>query len=114
MNLDITEDILEMIYFILDRELKPPFKVGSAEPTGDKKCTNVNDELIGWLGLRSTGEYYFTVKNFPQASNIGYKLSIVLGFKMRHHSDFLWWDNLEEYFRPWFEDKLGVPLVRIG
>lgn len=111
---DLTEDLLDMILFIFNRELKPPFVRGEADQWGNYLYFNKANELVG--ELRRSTQYAgafstFCFKNKEHYYNIVAKTHLIAEFP----KDSVQWST---YFRLIFilymSNRLGIKLYSVN
>ena len=100
------EDEIDILYFIFERELKPPLREGEKDKDGDYPYYNRDGEYIGYLG--PTG--HFAVIN-PIWTNIQYKVCQVFQFS---YDNWIWWYAIHPYQKSWLENQINVKVKYVG
>ena len=116
----LDEDEIDILYFIFERELKPPFKKGEQAHKGVNQYYNRNDEEIGYLYSDQyydrdgefIGQLYSLRKTFsiiydPFWINIEHKVCQVFQFSYETGE---WWNAIEPHLKSWLEDQLNIKL----
>ena len=100
------EDELELLHFIFERELKPPFQKGKKDNFGRYSYYNRDGDCVGWLKTRT--KYFMVTDSFWD--NIKYKICSAFGFS---YDTWDWWYAIKPNLKSWLEDQLNVKFNNI-
>lgn len=107
MKLNIRdEEGIEILYFIFERELKPPFMKGDEDSNGSYKYYNRDGEYIGHL----TSDNRFILIKDPFFASIRHKMNQIFEVpKITYIS----WLLIRRYIKPWMELQLNFNIIQI-
>ena len=109
LNID-DEQGVELLHFIFERELKPPFRKGEMDEYGDYPYYNRDGEKIGYLNFSVSYEY-LTLFYDPFGYNIKDKVCQVFEFS---YDAWGWGGPIMPHLKSWLEDQLNIELRVIG
>ena len=108
MKLNINDSQgIELLNFIFERELKPPFRKGEKDEDGDYPYYNRDGEYIGYL---DSIENAINVK-YPFVLNIKYKVCQAFEFPYNTRD---WWDAINPHLKSWIENQINLKLRRVS
>lgn len=97
----LTTEELELIHWIFERELKPPFRWG--EKT-DRQCYNLKGEPIGWLD--SDNAFHLSRETFYH--DINFKICEVFE---PPYDGANWWYQIRPYLKSWLENLTNIEIL---
>lgn len=104
MNINIDEeDGIELLYFIFERELKPPFKRGDEVYPKNYAYFNNSNIFIGYFNYETNN---FVFSNSDCLDEVKNKVCKVFG--LNPNSRFSWWWPLKQHMKTWLQHKLNV------
>ena len=102
------EDEIDLLHFIFERELKPPFRSDvKADVYGDYWYYNRNNEWIGWL----TPKKHFSIIYDPFEINITDKVRQAFGFSRNTPNC---WYVTKPHLKSWLEAQINTKIRKIG
>ena len=106
-NKQFNGDEIELIHFIFERELKPPFTNGEKYSRDRHSYYNRDNEIIGWL----SAAIKFSIRPDYFLSNIKYKICQVFEFPYDTRD---WWIAIKSHIKSWMGNQLNLKLRRMG
>ena len=104
MKLNINDEQgIELLPFIFERELKPPFSKGDKDIYDRDTYHNRNNEIIGRLNSADI----FIIDPYPFWLNIKDKVCYVFGFSSKKVD---WWYPIKPHLKSWMETQLNIKL----
>lgn len=106
MKLNINDEQgIELLHFIFERELKPPFRKGKRDQDGHWVYYDRNGEEIGWLYSNAT----FSIDS-RIIDNIFYK--VCDAFQTSPNTS-VWWFAINSHLKLWLGDQINVNLINV-
>ena len=103
MKLNINDEQgIELLYFIFERELKPPFRRGGKDDYGNYLYYNRDD---GYIGVLDSYMNFYVYLIYHE--NIRYKVCQAFGFS---RSTWDWWSVINPHLKSWIEAKLSIEI----
>lgn len=103
MNIKINDEQgTELLYYIFERELKPPFTSVKITETG-YHCYNSNNEIIGRYSLGKKKSFRIPSRNHL----VDIRLKVIEAFDYSKYN-YDWIIAVKPYLRSWLSDKLNA------